>query len=96
MNFGKIHIKSALFLIQIILAFNFTYSQEYILEFKNTIESEKKLKKYKTTKSGEKVSISTFSSYEKISQSKNKLKFYKRFKSAKQNLSFYIKRIQNL
>ena len=50
MNFGKIHIKSALFLIQIILAFNFTYSQEYILEFKNTIESEKKLKKYKSYK----------------------------------------------
>ena len=50
MNFGKIHIKSALFLIHIILAFNFTYSQEYILEFKNTIESEKKLKKYKSYK----------------------------------------------
>ena len=50
MNFGKIHIKSALFLIQILLAFNFAYSQEYILEFKNTIESEKKLKKYKSYK----------------------------------------------
>ena len=50
MNFGKIHTKSALFLIQIILAFNFSYSQEYILEFKNTIESEKKLKKYKSYK----------------------------------------------
>ena len=38
-------------------------------EINNLID--KKLKKYKTTKSGEKVSISTFSSYEKISQSKN-------------------------
>ena len=37
-------------MIQILLAFNFTYSQEYILEFKNTIESEKKLKKYKSYK----------------------------------------------
>ena len=48
MNFGKICIKSGLFLIQILLTFNFAYSQEYILEFKNTIESEKKLKKYKS------------------------------------------------
>ncbi len=39
------------------------------VEINNLID--KKLKKYKTTKSGEKVSISTFSSYEKISQSKN-------------------------
>ena len=39
MNFGKIYIKSALFLIQILLSFNFAYSQEYILEFKNTSES---------------------------------------------------------
>tara|TARA_S200000501_G_scaffold21299_1_gene18754 strand:+ start:2853 stop:4520 length:1668 start_codon:yes stop_codon:yes gene_type:complete len=50
MNFGKIYIKSALFLIQMLLAFNFAYSQEYILEFKNTSESEKKLKKYKSYK----------------------------------------------
>ena len=50
MNFGKIHIKLGLFLIQIFLVFNFAYSQEYILEFKNTIESEKKLKKYKSYK----------------------------------------------
>ena len=39
------------------------------VEINNLID--KKLKKYKTTKSGENVSISTFSSYEKISQSKN-------------------------
>ena len=39
------------------------------VEINNLID--KKLKKYKTTKSEEKVSISTFSSYEKISQSKN-------------------------
>ena len=38
-------------------------------EINNLID--KKLKKYKTTKNGEKISISTFSSYEKISQSKN-------------------------
>ena len=50
MNFRKIYIKSALFLIQILLTFNFAYSQEYILEFKNTSESEKKLKKYKSYK----------------------------------------------
>ena len=50
MNFGKIYIKSALFLIQILLSFNFAYSQEYILEFKNISESEKKLKKYKSYK----------------------------------------------
>ena len=50
MNFGKIYIKSALFLIQMLLAFNFAYSQEYILEFKSTSESEKKLKKYKSYK----------------------------------------------
>ena len=50
MNFGKIYIKSALFLIQMLLAFNFAYSQEYILEFKNKSESEKKLKKYKSYK----------------------------------------------
>ena len=46
MNFGKIYIKSAVFLIQMLLAFNFVYSQEYILEFKNTTESEKRTKKY--------------------------------------------------
>ena len=39
------------------------------VEINNLID--KKLKKYKTTKSGEKISISTFSSYEKISKSKN-------------------------
>jgi len=50
MNFGKIYIKSALFLIQILLSLNFAYSQEYILEFKNISESEKKLKKYKSYK----------------------------------------------
>ena len=38
-------------------------------EINNLID--KKLKKYKKTESGEKISISTFSSYEKISQSKN-------------------------
>ena len=50
MNFGKMHIKSGLFLIQILLTFNFAYSQQYILEFKNANESEKKLKKYKSYK----------------------------------------------
>ena len=44
------HIKSGLFLIQILLTFNFAYSQQYILEFKNANESEKKLKKYKSYK----------------------------------------------
>ena len=33
-----------------LLAFNFVYSQQYILEFKNTTESEKKIKKYKSYK----------------------------------------------
>ena len=33
-----------------LLTFNFVYSQQYILEFKNTIESEKKTKKYKSYK----------------------------------------------
>ena len=33
-----------------LLAFNFGYSQQYILEFKNTTESEKKTKKYKSYK----------------------------------------------
>ena len=33
-----------------LLAFNFVYSQQYILEFKNTTESEKKTKKYKSYK----------------------------------------------
>ena len=50
MNFRKIYIKSGLFLIQMLLTFNFVYSQQYILEFKNTIESEKKTKKYKSYK----------------------------------------------
>ena len=50
MNFRKIYIKSGLFLIQMLLAFNFVYSQQYILEFKNTNESEKKTKKYKSYK----------------------------------------------
>ena len=50
MNFRKIYIKSGLFLIQMLLAFNFVYSQQYILEFKNTTESEKKTKKYKSYK----------------------------------------------
>ena len=50
MNFGKMHIKSGLFLIKILLTFNFAYSQQYILEFKNANESEKKLKKYKSYK----------------------------------------------
>ena len=44
------HIKSGLFLIKILLTFNFAYSQQYILEFKNANESEKKLKKYKSYK----------------------------------------------
>ena len=50
MNFRKIYTKSGLFLIQMLLAFNFVYSQQYILEFKNTTESEKKTKKYKSYK----------------------------------------------
>ena len=50
MNFRKIYIKSGLFLIQMLLAFNFVYSQQYILEFKNTTESELKTKKYKSYK----------------------------------------------
>ena len=50
MNFRKIYIKSGLFLIQTLLAFNFVYSQQYILEFKNTTESEKKTKKYNSYK----------------------------------------------
>ena len=50
MNFRKIYIKSGLFLIQMLLAFNFVYSQQYILEFKNTTESEKKTKKFKSYK----------------------------------------------
>ena len=50
MNFRKIYIKSGLFLIQMLLAFNFVYSQQYILEFKNTTESEKQTKKYKSYK----------------------------------------------
>ena len=50
MNFRKIYIKSGLFLIQMLLAFNFVYSQQYILEFKNTTKSEKKTKKYKSYK----------------------------------------------
>ena len=50
MNFRKIYIKSALFLIQLVLTFNFVYSQEYILEFKNTYESNKKIKKYNSYK----------------------------------------------
>ncbi len=33
-----------------LLAFNFVYSQQYILEFKNTTESEKQTKKYKSYK----------------------------------------------
>ncbi len=33
-----------------LLAFNFVYSQQYILEFKNNTESEKKTKKYKSYK----------------------------------------------
>ena len=33
-----------------LLTFNFVYSQQYILEFKNTTESEKKTKKYKSYK----------------------------------------------
>ena len=50
MNFRKIYIKSGLFLIQMLLAFNFVYSQQYILEFKNTTKSEKKTKKFKSYK----------------------------------------------
>ncbi|MAU30532.1 MAG: hypothetical protein CMC36_01295 [Flavobacteriaceae bacterium] len=50
MNFRKIYIKSGLFLIQMLLTFNFIYSQEYILEFKNTSESDKKIKKYNSYK----------------------------------------------
>ena len=50
MNFRKIYIKSGLFLIQMLLTFNFVYSQQYSLEFKNTTESEKKTKKYKSYK----------------------------------------------
>jgi len=50
MNFRKTYIKSGLFLIQMLLAFNFVYSQQYILEFKNTTDSEKKTKKYNSYK----------------------------------------------
>ena len=50
MNFRKIYIKSGLFLIQMLLAFNFVYSQQYILEFKNTTKSEKQTKKYMSYK----------------------------------------------
>ena len=50
MNFRKIYIKSGLFLIQIFLTLNFVYSQEYTLEFKNTSESDKKIKKYNSYK----------------------------------------------
>ena len=50
MNFRKIYIKSGLFLIQVLLTFNFVYSQDYILEFKNTSESDKKIKKYNSYK----------------------------------------------
>ena len=50
MNFRKIYIKSGLFLIQVLLTFNFVYSQDYILEFKNTYESDKKIKKYNSYK----------------------------------------------
>ena len=53
---------------------NFNFKIEKI-DFKGDAEInnliDKKLKKYKKTESGEKISISTFSSYEKISQSKN-------------------------
>ena len=53
---------------------NFNFKIEKI-DFKGDAEINnlinKKLKKYKKTESGEKISISTFSSYEKISQSKN-------------------------
>tara|TARA_B100000242_G_C42868432_1_gene403054 strand:+ start:81 stop:539 length:459 start_codon:yes stop_codon:yes gene_type:complete len=53
---------------------NFNFKIENI-EFKGDAEInniiDKKLKKFKKTKSGEKISISTFSSYEKIPQSKN-------------------------
>tara|TARA_Y100000816_G_scaffold229611_1_gene174750 strand:- start:837 stop:1292 length:456 start_codon:yes stop_codon:yes gene_type:complete len=53
---------------------NFNFKIEKI-DFKGDAEInnliDKKLKKYKKTESGKKISISTFSSYEKISQSKN-------------------------
>ena len=53
---------------------NFNFKIEKI-DFKGDAEInnliDKKLKKYNKTESGEKISISTFSSYEKISQSKN-------------------------
>ena len=53
---------------------NFNFKIENI-EFEGDAEInniiDKKLKKFKKTKSGEKISISTFSSYEKIPQSKN-------------------------
>ena len=53
---------------------NFNFKIENI-EFKGDAEIsnliDKKLKRYKKTKSGKKISISTFSSYAKTSQSKN-------------------------
>ena len=50
MNFRKIYIKSGLFLIQMLLTFNFIYSQEYILEFENTSTTDKKMEKYESYK----------------------------------------------
>lgn len=50
MNFGKIYIKSVLFLIQMLLTFNFVCSQGYSLEFENTSSTEKKIEKYESYK----------------------------------------------
>tara|TARA_Y100000766_G_scaffold234958_1_gene210153 strand:- start:105 stop:1772 length:1668 start_codon:yes stop_codon:yes gene_type:complete len=50
MNFGKIYIKSALFLIQMLLTFNFVCSQEYSIEFEKTSATDKKIKKYDSYK----------------------------------------------
>ena len=46
MNFIKIYIKSALFVIQILLSVNLLYSQEYVLEFISNEEVSKKVKKF--------------------------------------------------
>ena len=46
MNFGKIYIKSGLFLIQVLLSANLLYSQEYILEYSNSLETSKEAKKF--------------------------------------------------
>ena len=50
MNFGKVYIKSVLFLMQMLLTFNFVCSQEYSLEFEKTSTTDLKIKKYNSYK----------------------------------------------